>query len=93
MPLAARRVAIRARAKRDSTGVTELRDAIDLTATPVHLSLGSRARAVDGFDWDAPVPEDCTDAVAEDGAEGRMVMIFEASRPWETGSVTPATRS
>jgi hypothetical protein len=38
--------------------VTEPRDAIDLTTTPVHLGLGSRALAVDGFGWDARVLED-----------------------------------
>lgn len=38
--------------------VTEPRDAIDLTTTPVHLGLGSRALAVDGFGWDARVPGD-----------------------------------
>ena len=70
--------------------VTESREAIDLTATPVHLGLGSRALAVDGFAWDADVLEAYAAAVAEDGAEGRMVMIFEASRSWETWERHPA---
>jgi quercetin dioxygenase-like cupin family protein len=38
------------------------------------------------------VLEDCTDAVAEDGAEGRMVMVFEASRPWETWERHPGDK-
>ncbi|HZA78487.1 MAG TPA: hypothetical protein VE623_19075 [Acidimicrobiales bacterium] len=70
--------------------VTEPRDAIDLTATPVHLGLGSRALAVDGFDWDAQVLEAYAAAVAEDGAQGRMVMVFEGSRPWDTCERHPA---
>jgi quercetin dioxygenase-like cupin family protein len=64
--------------------VTDCRDAIDLTATPVHLSLGSRAQAVEGFEWDGRVLEVYAAAVSEDGPEGRMVMVFEGSRSWDT---------
>ena len=70
--------------------VPEPRDAIDLTATPVHLGLGSQALAVDGFGWDAPVLEAYAAAVADDGAEGRLVMVFEASRSWEMWERHPA---
>jgi mannose-6-phosphate isomerase-like protein (cupin superfamily) len=70
--------------------VTEPRGPIDLTATPVHLGLGSRALAVDGFDWDAPVLEAYAAAVAEDGAEGRLVMVFEGGRSWDVWERHPA---
>jgi mannose-6-phosphate isomerase-like protein (cupin superfamily) len=70
--------------------VTEPRGAIDLAATPVHLSLGSRALAVHGFDWDASVLEAYTAAVADDGAEGRLVMVFEGGRSWDAWERHPA---
>jgi quercetin dioxygenase-like cupin family protein len=52
--------------------------AVDLTTTPIHLGRGSRARPVEGFAWDPGVLEAYGSAVADDGAEGRMVMIFDA---------------
>ena len=70
--------------------VNEPRGTIDLMATPVHLGLGSRALAVDGFDWDAPVLEAYAAAVADDGAEGRIVMVFDGSRSWEVWERHPA---
>jgi quercetin dioxygenase-like cupin family protein len=70
--------------------VSEPRGAIDLTATPVHLSVGSRALAVDGFEWDDRVLEAYAAAVSDDGAEGRMVMVFEGSRSWDTWERHPA---
>jgi hypothetical protein len=70
--------------------VTEPRGAIDLTAMPIHLGLGSRALAVEGFGWDGGVLAAYAAAVADDGAEGRMVMVFEGSRSWETWERHPA---
>jgi quercetin dioxygenase-like cupin family protein len=70
--------------------VTESRGAIDLTATPVHLGLGSRALPVEGFEWEGRVLEAYATAVAEDGAESRMVMVFEGSRSWDTWERHPA---
>ncbi|MFJ8845278.1 cupin domain-containing protein [Streptomyces cyaneofuscatus] len=83
--------------------VNHERNAIDLRTTPVHLGLGSRANAVEGFAWDPVVLQAYSAAVAADGAEGRMVAIFDGDGPgdhWErhpagdelvvclTGSVT-----
>ncbi|KAB2588747.1 cupin domain-containing protein [Streptomyces arboris] len=83
--------------------VNHERNAIDLRTTPVHLGLGSRANAVEGFAWDPEVLQAYSAAVAADGAEGRMVAIFDGDGPgdhWErhpagdelvvclTGSVT-----
>jgi quercetin dioxygenase-like cupin family protein len=70
--------------------VTEPRTAIDLTAMPIHLGLASRAVAVEGFDWDGRVLASYAAAVAEDGAEGRMVMVFEGSRSWDSWERHPA---
>ncbi|MFH8491152.1 cupin domain-containing protein [Streptomyces longisporoflavus] len=53
------------------------RNAVDLRTTPVHLALGSRAKPVEGFAWEPEVLRAYSAAVAADGAEGRMVMIFD----------------
>ncbi|MFJ7779554.1 cupin domain-containing protein [Streptomyces yangpuensis] len=52
-------------------------NAIDLRTTPVHLGLGSRAKPVEGFAWDPEVLDAYSAAVAADGAEGRLVTIFD----------------
>ncbi|MFF7266717.1 cupin domain-containing protein [Streptomyces sp. NPDC008159] len=57
--------------------VNHERNAMDLRTTPVHLGLGSRAKPVEGFTWDPEVLQAYSAAVAADGAEGRMVMIFD----------------
>lgn len=62
--------------------VTESRDVIDLNATPLHLGLGSRALAVDGFGWDAHGLEASATAVAEDGAEARCLRLSRTSASW-----------
>lgn len=61
-------------------------NAIDLRTTPVHLGLGSRAKPVEGFAWDPEVLHAYSAAVAADGAEGRLVTIFDGDGPgdhWE----------
>ncbi|MDT0265804.1 cupin domain-containing protein [Streptomyces sp. DSM 44915] len=66
--------------------VNDTRDAIDLRTTPVHLGLGSRAKPVEGFAWDPEVLQAYSAAVAADGAEGRLVAIFDGEGPgdhWE----------
>lgn len=57
--------------------VNHERNAIDLRTTPVHLGLGSRAKPVEGFAWDPDVLKAYSAAVAADGAEGRIVTIFD----------------
>ncbi|SFO21764.1 Cupin domain-containing protein [Pseudonocardia ammonioxydans] len=62
------------------------RNAIDLSTTPLHLGLGSRARPIDGFAFDPAVLQAYGDAVAEDGIEGRMVVLIDEEGPgdhWE----------
>ncbi|KAK1178983.1 cupin domain-containing protein [Streptomyces sp. NBS 14/10] len=62
-------------------------NAIDLRITPVHLGLGSTAKPVEGFAWDPEALQAYSAAVAADGAEGRMVMIFDGDGPgdhWES---------
>lgn len=69
---------------------TDTRPAIDLLTTPVHLGLGSRARPVEGFAWEPEVLESYSAAVAADGAEGRMVMIFDGEDSWTSWERHPA---
>ncbi|MFI5721925.1 cupin domain-containing protein [Streptomyces cyaneofuscatus] len=66
--------------------INDERNAVDLRTTPVHLGLGSRAKPVEGFAWDPEVLQAYSAAVAADGAEGRMVAIFDGDGPgdhWE----------
>jgi quercetin dioxygenase-like cupin family protein len=70
--------------------VTEPRGAIDLTTMPIHLGLGSRALAVEGFEWDGDVLAAYAAAVAGDGAEGRIVAIFQGSQSWDVWERHPA---
>jgi mannose-6-phosphate isomerase-like protein (cupin superfamily) len=63
---------------------------IDLAAQPIHLGLGSRAMAVEGFGWDGDTLAAYAAAVAADGAEGRLVMAFQGSEPWATWERHPA---
>jgi mannose-6-phosphate isomerase-like protein (cupin superfamily) len=71
--------------------VTETRSSIDLTTTPLHLGLGSRALPVEGFGWDGGVLAAYAAAVAEDGAEGRLVMVFqEGAGSWDVWERHPA---
>ena len=69
---------------------TDTRAAVDLLTTPVHLGLGSRAMPVEGFAWEPEVLESYSAAVAADGAEGRMVMIFDGDGPWTSWERHPA---
>lgn len=55
----------------------EERAAIDLSTTPLHLGLGSRARQIRGFAFDPPVLQAYADAVASDGGEGRMLIVID----------------
>ncbi|MFG3245607.1 cupin domain-containing protein [Streptomyces sp. NPDC048187] len=66
------------------------RKAMDLRTTPVHLGLGSTARPVEGFTWDPEVLRAYSAAVAADGAEGRMVMVFDGDGPGDHEERHPA---
>lgn len=70
--------------------VTEPRGAIDLAAVPVHLGLGSRAVAVEGFGWDEGTLAAYAAAVADDGPDGRMVMAFRGGGSWDSWERHPA---
>jgi quercetin dioxygenase-like cupin family protein len=66
--------------------IDDEREPVNLLTTPLHLGLGSRARPVQGFAWHPEVIEAYGAAVAADGAEGRMVMVFDGEGPgdhWE----------
>lgn len=51
--------------------------AVDVTTTPIHLGRGSRAVAVAGFAFDPVVLQAYATAVADDGGDGRIVMLFD----------------
>jgi quercetin dioxygenase-like cupin family protein len=68
----------------------DARAPFDLTTSPVHLGLGSTARPIEGFAWDPQVLQDYSRAVEGDGAEGRMVMIFDGEGPGDHWEVHPA---
>jgi mannose-6-phosphate isomerase-like protein (cupin superfamily) len=70
--------------------VTEPRGTIDLTAMPIHLALGSRALAIEGFAWDGDALAAYAAAAADDGAEGRLVMVFQGSSSWDAWERHPA---
>ncbi|MVO84944.1 cupin domain-containing protein [Streptomyces sp. p1417] len=70
--------------------VNNERNAIDLRTTPVHLGLGSRAKSVEGFAWDPEVLQAYSAAVAADGAEGRLVTIFDGDGPGDHWECHPA---
>lgn len=70
--------------------MTEPGSAIDLFTVPIHLGLGSRAQPVEGFAWDADVLAAYAAAVADDGADGRLVVAFEGSGSWDTWERHPA---
>ena len=70
--------------------VSQPAGAVDLAATPIHFGLGSRAVLVEGFAWEPDVLDAYVAAVAGDGSEGRLVMIFEADGPWTSWERHPA---
>ncbi|MFE0424564.1 cupin domain-containing protein [Streptomyces sp. NPDC058953] len=70
--------------------INHARNAIDLRTTPVHLGLGSRAQPVEGFAWDPEVLRAYSAAVAADGAEGRLVTIFDGDGPSDHEERHPA---
>ena len=70
--------------------VTHPTGAIPLDTTPIHLGLGSTARAIDGFAWDGEVLAAYGAAVAADGAEGRLVMTFHGDADWTSWERHPA---
>lgn len=70
--------------------VTDVRTAVDLLKNPVHLGQGSRIMEVADFAWDPAVLDAYSSAVAADGAEGRMVMIFDSEGPWTSWERHPA---
>ncbi|MDQ6527311.1 cupin domain-containing protein [Nocardioides sp. LHD-245] len=54
-----------------------LLDTIDLRTTPLHLGLGCRSRPVEGFAFEPAALEAYADAVADDGREGRLVVLID----------------
>jgi len=66
------------------------REAVDLLTTPLHLGQGSRARPIHDFSWAPEALEAYADATAADGAEGRLVVIFDGEGPGDHSERHPA---
>jgi mannose-6-phosphate isomerase-like protein (cupin superfamily) len=70
--------------------LTERTGAIDITTTPLHLGLGSRALPIEGFAWDPEVLGAYMTAAADDGPEGRLVAMFDGDSSWDVWERHPA---
>ena len=64
--------------------------ALDLRTVPLHLGLGSRAVAVPEFGWSSEQLAAYGERFAADGAEGRLVALFDQSASWDTWERHPA---
>jgi quercetin dioxygenase-like cupin family protein len=62
----------------------------DLDRTYVHLGLAGTAEPLFDFRWDDEYLREYTAAHADDGDEGRLVMIGEVSKTWEDWERHPA---
>lgn len=63
---------------------------IDVTATPLHLGLGGTAAAIADFAWAPERLAAYEEATRSDGSDGRMVMMFESTGPWDSWECHPA---
>ena len=72
----------------DTSTVTE--PAFDLSATHVHLGLGSRAIPVPDFEWSPEFLARYAMQNEADGAEGRLVMMGSSDASWTTWERHPA---
>lgn len=59
----------------------------DITTVPAHLGRGGAARPIDGFSWER-VDEYAT-ATADDGPDGRLVMMFQMTGAWDSWEMHP----
>jgi hypothetical protein len=57
---------------------------IDITKVPIHLGLGGTASPVEDFAWSDESLAAYERATRADGADGRMVMMFEVPGTWTT---------
>src|SRR5918995_145324 len=64
--------------------------AIDIRQLPVHLGRGGTAHAVEDFDWSPEGLARYERETRDDGADGRMVMMFEVQGSWSTWERHPA---
>lgn len=57
--------------------LTDSRVAVNLQSTPLHLGLGCRSRPVEGFTFEPATLDAYAAAVADDGNEGRLVVLID----------------
>lgn len=65
-------------------------DAIDLSSTYVHLGLGATATPLPDFQWSSEYLEGYERRFADDGTEGRLVVISPQASTWDFWERHPA---
>jgi mannose-6-phosphate isomerase-like protein (cupin superfamily) len=62
----------------------------DLSTTHIHLGQGARATPLPDFEWSAEYLDAYTTRFADDGDEGRLVMMGHNAESWPTWERHPA---
>jgi mannose-6-phosphate isomerase-like protein (cupin superfamily) len=65
-------------------------EAFDLSATYIHLGLGAQATPLPDFEWTPEYLEAYGRRFADDGREGRLVMMGRSAESWTTWERHPA---
>jgi mannose-6-phosphate isomerase-like protein (cupin superfamily) len=65
-------------------------EAFDLSAAYIHLGLGARATPLRDFEWTPEYLEAYERRFADDGREGRLVMMGRSAESWTTWERHPA---
>lgn len=63
---------------------------VDITKTPLHLGRGGTARPIEHFDWSPARLAEYEAATSADGADGRMVLMYESTGSWPSWERHPA---
>jgi len=63
---------------------------VELASTPIHLGLGSTAEPLVGFSWSPEYLDAYSERTAGDGADGRMVTMFDQRETWTSWERHPA---
>lgn len=74
----------------DDSATAAGHEAFDLSATYVHLGLGARATPLPDFEWTPECLEAYRRRFADDGREGRLVMMGRSAESWTTWERHPA---
>jgi len=67
----------------------DARGPFDLTLTPVHLGLGASISPQENFTGDLEWYERYAERTKDDGADGRLVQIFDFAESWTSWEMHP----